>query len=89
MITGLVEALNVGTPDGKRTLNAIEKLSDGRVMVHFTFDGTQTGAFYGMPASNRKVHFNGFDLFRIANNQVTEQWHVEEVAVITAQLSGK
>jgi predicted SnoaL-like aldol condensation-catalyzing enzyme len=88
-ILGLIDQLNTGMPDGKRTMNAVETLSDGRVMVHFTFDGINTGQFFGMAASGNKVHFNGFDLFRIKDGQVAEQWHVEEVAALQAQLAGK
>jgi predicted SnoaL-like aldol condensation-catalyzing enzyme len=86
-ITGLIGALNSGFPDGKRTLNLVETLSDGRVIVQFTFDGTNTGSFFGGPATGKVVHFNGFDLFRIEDGLIAEQWHVEEVAALNAQLS--
>ena len=86
-ITGLILALNTGFPDGKRILNMVETLSDGRVIVHFTFTGTNTGSFFGGPATGKPVQFNGFDLFRLENGQIAEQWHVEEIAALTAQLS--
>jgi SnoaL-like polyketide cyclase len=86
-ITGLISALNTGFPDGSRTLNLVETLPDGRVIVHFTFVGTNTGSFFGGPATGKPVQFNGFDLFRLENGLIAEQWHVEEVAALTAQLS--
>lgn len=88
LILGLVAALNAGLPDGKRQLNAVETLSDGRILVHFTFTGTQTGPFLNYPPTAKPVQFDGIDIFRLADGQIVEQWHVEEVAALMAQLGG-
>ncbi|GHC54361.1 ester cyclase [Neogemmobacter tilapiae] len=86
LILGLVAALNTGLPDGKRQLNTVETLSDGRIMVHFTFTGTQTGPFLNYPPAGKPVEFDGVDIFRLHDGRITEQWHVEEVAALMAQL---
>jgi predicted SnoaL-like aldol condensation-catalyzing enzyme len=88
LILGLVAALNTGLPDGKRQLNAVEALSDGRILVHFTFTGTQTGPFLNYPPAGKPVQFDGVDIFRVTDGKITDQWHIEEVAALMAQLGG-
>ncbi len=36
--------------------------------------GTQKGAFFGVPATGKKVHWTGTRLFRLNNGMVTEGW---------------
>ncbi|MEO8530824.1 MAG: ester cyclase [Deltaproteobacteria bacterium] len=89
IILGIIGELNTAMPNGRRTLNFIEPISDGRVVIHFTFDGTFSAPFYGMPPNGHAVHFNGVDIFRLQDGQVAEQWHIEEIAALMAQLSGQ
>jgi predicted ester cyclase len=88
-IVGLIEAVALGMPDGKRTLNTVEALGPDKVVVYFTFTGTQTGQFLDYPPSDKSVTFNGIDIFRIAGGRIAEQWHVEEVINLIGQLSAE
>lgn len=45
----------------------------------WTGRATHTGAdFLGAKASGRRLEFCGIDVFRVANGQITEIWHVED-----------
>jgi steroid delta-isomerase-like uncharacterized protein len=45
-----------------------------RVVDRWTFHGTHTGEFMGVPATGRQVRVTGIDIFRIANGRLTELW---------------
>jgi steroid delta-isomerase-like uncharacterized protein len=47
---------------------------DDRVMVLWTYEGTQQGEFAGIPASNRHVTYRGCNIFRVENGKLVEGW---------------
>lgn len=47
---------------------------EDRVMVRWTFYGTQQGEFAGLPATHRKVRYGGVNIFRIADGKIVEIW---------------
>ena len=60
-------------PDGQVTLDEI--VAEGeRVIVLWTFSGTQRGAFLGIPPTHKHVTFSGFNIFRIENGKLAEAW---------------
>ena len=48
--------------------------SDDIVFVHYRFTGTNTGPFLGMPATNKKVDYNGVDMIRVKDGVAVEHW---------------
>ena len=48
--------------------------ADDMVFVHYRFTGTNTGPFFGMPATNKKVDYYGVDLLRIKDGLAVEHW---------------
>lgn len=48
--------------------------SGDMVFVHYHFTGTNTGAFMGMPATNKKVDYMGVDLLKIKDGVAVEHW---------------
>ena len=45
-----------------------------RVLTRWTARGTHTGAFQGIPPTNKQVRLAGTDIDRIANGKVVECW---------------
>lgn len=86
VILGLFTELRAGFPDGKHVLDIVEDAGEGRAMVYWTFSGTHTGPFYGMPASGNAVSINGVDIFKVSDGQFAEQRHVEELLGMFEQM---
>lgn len=47
---------------------------DDRVVGRGTIEGRHTGAFMGMPPTNRVLHWTGTRIFRIQDGKVTDGW---------------
>ena len=47
---------------------------DDKVAVRATFRGTQTGEFYGIPATGKAVSVSLMLIYRIANGKIVEHW---------------
>jgi hypothetical protein len=47
-----------------------------RVMVRWTFDGTQQGEFAGLPPTHKPISYSGINIFRIANGKIAEIWDI-------------
>ena len=83
---GLLRNLSQGFPDAKRSLLIVEPLSEDRVLVYFSFNGTHTGQFFTAPASGNKVSFIGVDIFKIKDKKFVENWHVEDLSTFFEQI---
>lgn len=84
---GFFDALKAGFSDFRHHLNLVEQTEAGKVVVYWSFEGTHTGAFYGIPASGIRARCNGLDLYTVADGQFTEQRHAEDVAGLMAQIT--
>lgn len=82
------EELKRGFADYGHTINLLEPLPDGKVVVYWTFQGTQAGTFFNMPPSRKDARINGVDIYTLENGRVTEQRHVEDVAGLMRQIAG-
>lgn len=92
VILNLFAELAAGFPGAVHTLDLVEPISpdaDGnpRAMVRWTFEGEHTGPFFGAPASGNPVSINGIDVFTARDGQFIEQWHVEELIDLFAQIA--
>ena len=53
--------------------------ADGDVVVlRWTFRGTHTGEFNGMPPTGRTVTATGVDILRIADGKIVERWAYDD-----------
>jgi hypothetical protein len=43
-----------------------------RVVMRWTFHGTQQGEFFGLPPTNRQVDYSGINIFRISDGKIAE-----------------
>ena len=59
---------------------------EDRVMVRWTFYGTQQGEFAGLPATNRQVSYAGINIFRIADGKIVEIWDILDQLSLWQQL---
>jgi predicted ester cyclase len=82
----LFAELEKGFPQSIHKLEILEDLGADRAMVYWTFTGTQSGTFFGAPASHKSVTINGVDIFRVQNGKFVEQWHVEELMSLFQQI---
>ena len=49
-----------------------------RVSVHLRFKGHFTGRFGDIAGTGQAIDFQAFDLYRVENGQITENWHLED-----------
>jgi steroid delta-isomerase-like uncharacterized protein len=59
---------------------------DDRVVVRWTNAGTHVGKFGGIPATGRTFTIAGIDIYRIADGQLFEHWHVIDQLGMLGQL---
>lgn len=64
---------NAAFPDGTTTTDDLIAEGD-KVVERFTFTGTNTGPFMGMPPTGKQVKTTGMSIFRIANGKIVEHW---------------
>jgi len=86
---GLLDAVAMfrgGFADLEISADRIVAESDS-VAIYGTIRGTNTGALMGNPATGKRAVFNYMDMYRIANGQIVEMWHVEDMAGMLRALS--
>jgi SnoaL-like polyketide cyclase len=49
-------------------------------------DGTQTGDFFGVPATGKPIHIEAIEEWRIADGKIVEGWHVENLLQVLIQV---
>ncbi len=64
-----------------------EVIAEGdRVMVRWTFHGTQLGEFYSLPPTGRPVLYSGINIFCIADGKIVEVWDLSDRLWLWQQL---
>ena len=89
VILNLFSELATGFPDATHAIDLLEPVGGERAMVRWTFEGTHTGPFFGVPASGNAVSINGIDVFTARDGKFVEQWHVEELADLFGQIGAR
>lgn len=85
-VKGVFRELAVGFPDGKHQFEMLEPLADNKGMVYWEFTGTNSGSFFGAPASGNTVSYRGVDIFRVRDGKFTDIWHIEELLSLNNQM---
>lgn len=57
-----------------------------RIVVRWTNRDTHVGEFAGIPATSRTFTIAGIDIYRVADEQLGEHWHVIDQLGMLAQL---
>ena len=69
----MMSALLVAFPDVRFTVED-QIVAGDKVATRWTAEGTNSGAFGPVPATGRRVRFNGLILDRVAAGKVIERW---------------
>ena len=57
------------------------------VIENWTFRGTHTGDFLGVPATGKQLQVRGIEIWRVANGKIVERWGVVDAAGVMEQLA--
>ena len=60
-------------PDMRVTIEDLVTEGD-RVVKRYTWRGTHTGDFNGIPATGRQITLEGIDILRVSNGKIREIW---------------
>ena len=74
-----------GFPDLKLTVNQL--VAEGDIVAAcMTTEGTQTGVFMGIPASDKKISITEMHMVRVADGKVVEHWGLADAMTMMQQL---
>jgi steroid delta-isomerase-like uncharacterized protein len=62
-------------------------VDDDLVAVRWTLRGTHVGPFLGLPATNRKVEFDGIDIYRMRDGRMSAHWNVVDLLAFHQQVT--
>lgn len=57
-----------------------------KVAVRFRMTGTHTGEFLGHPPTGRRVDYQSYELYRIADGKIAEEWICSDMLTILTQI---
>lgn len=86
-IIGLIKMIHSSFSNIHHSLELIYPIGNDMYFVRWNMTGKHTGAFFGVPTTNKEVSFNGHDIFRFKDGKITENWHVEELLSLMGQIS--
>ena len=58
------------------------------VIENWTFRGTHTGEFMGVPATGKQIQVRGIEIWRCADGRIVERWGVVDTGSVMRQLQG-
>lgn len=61
-------------------------VAGNRVSVHLRFKGHFTGRFGDIAGTGQAIDFQAFDLYRVENGQIVENWHLEDNLKLMQQM---
>jgi steroid delta-isomerase-like uncharacterized protein len=68
-------------------INVEDVIAEGdKVVVRGTIQGTHTGDFLGIPASNKQVNVPVIDIIRVRDGKAIEHWGVTDMGALMAQM---
>ncbi len=74
-------------PDLRSTVDDV--ISEGdKLVLRWTIQGTHTGEFLGIPASNKQMRLPVTEIFRIADGQLVEAWDQYDRLHLMEQIDG-
>ena len=86
-IRGLWAVFLAAFPDLHSTVDDV--ISEGdKLVLRWTIQGTHTGEFLGIPASNNQISLAVTEIFRIADGQLVEAWDQYDRLDLMEQIGG-
>ncbi len=84
-LVGLLESFIGALPD----LYAAEQdiiAENDLVLVRLIVNATVKGSLLGVPADGKPVRWNAYDVYRVTEGKISEEWAGDDVATIMAQI---
>ncbi|MBV6320018.1 ester cyclase [Duganella violaceipulchra] len=79
------KGFRTAVPDLKAEIT--DMVVDGdRVAVHLHFSGHFTGSFGATQGKGQSIAFQAFDLYRVADGRIAENWHLEDKLTLLQQM---
>jgi steroid delta-isomerase-like uncharacterized protein len=75
-------------PDMRVTVHELIPRSD-RVAARFTVEGTHQGEFMGIPATGKRVTWEGIGIIRVESGKMVERWNVSDMLGLLEQIRGE
>jgi predicted ester cyclase len=86
-VVALFAARVKAIPDLKVTIET--SLAEGdKVAASFAYEGTQSGPYYGVEPTGKRLFFASCDIFRVEAGQIVEHWGMGDIAGVIAQIRG-
>ena len=79
------ETFFTGFPDVAATMDDIVMAGD-RVVGRFTYRGTHSGPFYGVPPTGQRIEMRSIDIWRVADDMFAEHWDELNLLEVFQQL---
>ena len=79
------KAFRAAVPDMRVEVEDMVVAGD-RVSVHLRFRGHFTGQLGATHGQNQPIDFQAFDLYRIADGRIAENWHLEDNQTLLRQM---
>ncbi|CAJ0774831.1 hypothetical protein LMG7141_00257 [Ralstonia condita] len=79
------KAFRAAVPDMRVQIEDMVVAGD-RVAVHLRFRGHFTGQFGATHGQNQPIDFQAFDLYRVADGKIAENWHLEDNQTLLRQM---
>jgi steroid delta-isomerase-like uncharacterized protein len=84
-LAGLLESFIGALPD----LYAAEQdiiAENDLVLVRLVVTATVKGSLLGVPADGKPVQWNAYDVYRVTDGKISEEWAGDDIAVIMTQI---
>jgi predicted ester cyclase len=79
------KAFRAAVPDLTSNVDDMTVVGD-RAMLHLHFKGHFTGQFKGIQGKDQIIDFQAFDLYRVQDGKIAENWHLEDNLTLMKQL---
>jgi steroid delta-isomerase-like uncharacterized protein len=56
------------------------------VLVRLIVTGTVKGSLFGVPADGKQVRWTAYDVYRVTDGKISEEWAGDDVATIMTQI---
>ena len=56
------------------------------VLVRLVVTGTVKGSLFGVPADGKQVRWTAYDVYRVTDGKISEEWAGDDVAAIMTQI---
>jgi predicted ester cyclase len=78
-------ALNAAIPDGQ--IEVIHLIAEGELLAaRLRVTGTHQGILWGIPPTGRPLSFEIFEIFRVYDGKMAEQWALADLTAVYKQL---